>query len=200
METISDKIAESGFEMHKEQFARLAGMSECGMMITKMQAEPQIIYANDGFYRMFQYTSEEFEECFDNKVMGPALPEEKQRMKALMARQVSMGGSIHLEFRAKRKDESIIWISFTAKREAEPGSMVYYCSCLDISGSKRHLQDVYNAKRELDLIVNSIPGGVIKVRLNDFKILYANDGFFRLAGYSRSEYSMQFHNDTSKLV
>ena len=114
METISDKIAESGFEMHKEQFARLAGMSECGMMITKMQAEPQIIYANDGFYRMFQYTSEEFEECFDNKVMGPALPEEKQRMKALMARQVSMGGSIHLEFRAKRKDESIIWISFTA--------------------------------------------------------------------------------------
>lgn len=200
METISDKIAESGFEMHKEQFARLAGMSECGMVITKMQAEPQIIYANDGFYRMFQYTSEEFEECFDNKVMGPALPEEKQRMKALMARQVSMGGSIHLEFRAKRKDESIIWISFTAKREAEPGSMVYYCSCLDISGSKRHLQDVYNAKRELDLIANSIPGGVIKVRLNDFKILYANDGFFRLAGYSRSEYSMQFHNDTSKLV
>ena len=51
METISDKIAESGFEMHKEQFARLAGMSECGMMITKMQAEPQIIYANDGSYR-----------------------------------------------------------------------------------------------------------------------------------------------------
>ena len=54
METISDKIAESGFEIHKEQFARLAGMSECGMMITKMQAEPQIIYANDGFYRMFR--------------------------------------------------------------------------------------------------------------------------------------------------
>ena len=121
-------------------------------------------------------------------------------MKSLMARQVSMGGSIHLEFRAKRKDDSIIWISFRAKREAKPGSMIYYCSCLDISGSKRHLQDVYNAKRELDLIANSIPGGVIKVRLNDFKIMYANDGFFRLAGYSRSEYSMQFHNDTSELV
>lgn len=86
------------------------------------------------------------------------------------------------------------------QERGKPGSMIYYCSCLDISGSKRHLQDVYNAKRELDLIANSIPGGVIKVRLNDFKIMYANDGFFRLAGYSRSEYSMQFHNDTSELV
>lgn len=191
---------DNGFEMHKEQFARLASMSECGMMIAKMQAEPEIMYANDGFYKMFQYTPEEFKECFENRVMGPALPEEKQRMKALMARQVSMGGSIHLEFRAKRKDDSIIWISFTAKREEKPGSMIYYCSGLDISGSKRHLQDVYDAKRELDLIANSIPGGVIKVRLNDFKILYANDGFFRLAGYSRSEYSMQFHNDTSELI
>ena len=191
---------DNGFEMHKEQFARLASMSECGMMIAKMQAEPEIMYANDGFYKMFQYTPEEFKECFENRVMGPALPEEKQRMKALMARQVSMGGSIHLEFRAKRKDDAIIWISFTAKREEKPGSMIYYCSGLDISGSKRHLQDVYDAKRELDLIANSIPGGVIKVRLNDFKILYANDGFFRLAGYSRSEYSMQFHNDTSELI
>ena len=200
MERITENIAENGFEMHKEQFARLAGMSECGMMITKMQAEPEIMYANDGFYKMFQYTPKEFQECFENRVMGPALLEEKQRMKALMARQVSMGGSIHLEFRAKRRDDSIIWISFTAKREAKPGSMIYYCSCLDISGSKRHLQDVYNAKRELDLIANSIPGGVLKVRLNDFKILYANDGFFRLAGYSRSEYSMEFHNDTSELV
>ncbi|RHU91425.1 PAS domain S-box protein [Clostridium sp. OM07-10AC] len=200
MENNTKSTTDSGFEMHKEQFARLAGMSECGMMIAKMQAEPEIMYANDGFYKMFQYTPEEFRKCFENRVMGPALPEEKQRMKALMARQVSMGGSIHLEFRAKRKDDSIIWISFRAKREAKPGSMIYYCSCLDISGSKRHLQDVYNAKRELDLIANSIPGGVIKVRLNDFKIMYANDGFFRLAGYSRSEYSMQFHNDTSELV
>ena len=200
MKNNTESTTDSGFEMHREQFARLAGMSECGMMIAKMQAEPEIMYANDGFYKMFQYTPEEFQECFENRVMGPALSEEKQRMKALMARQVSMGGSIHLEFRAKRKDDSIIWISFRAKREAKPGSMIYYCSCLDISGSKRHLQDVYNAKRELDLIANSIPGGVIKVRLNDFKIMYANDGFFRLAGYSRSEYSMQFHNDTSELV
>ena len=93
MENNTKSTTDSGFEMHKEQFARLAGMSECGMMIAKMQAEPEIMYANDGFYKMFQYTPEEFRKCFENRVMGPALPEEKQRMKALMARQVSMGGA-----------------------------------------------------------------------------------------------------------
>ena len=76
MEINTESTTDGGFEMHKEQFARLAGMSECGMMIAKMQAEPEIMYANDGFYKMCQYTPEEFRECFDNRVLGPALPEE----------------------------------------------------------------------------------------------------------------------------
>ena len=69
MKNNTESTTDSGFEMHREQFARLAGMSECGMMIAKMQAEPEIMYANDGFYKMFQYTPEEFQECFENRVM-----------------------------------------------------------------------------------------------------------------------------------
>ena len=181
-------------DMKKEDFEQLVNMSACGMLLMKMQADPEILYANDFFYKNLQYTREEYKACFGNAVMGVVLPEEKQKMKALIARQMTAGGNIHLEFRAARKDGSIAWISFTASRDRSHGGQIYYCSCLDVSTAKRHLEDVYKAKKELDLIANSIPGGVIKLRMSDFQLLYANDGFFRLAGYSRSEYSIQFHN------
>lgn len=200
MAIFHDRKDTKGLEMQKEYFERLTKMSDCGMVVARMLAEPEIIYANDYFYKILQYDKKEFAEKFDNMIMGPVLEEEKQKIKALMARQAAMGGDIHLEFRVMRKDGAVIWTSFTAKRDNEPGSMVYYCSYLDISASRRHLEDVYNAKKELDVIANSIPGGVVKIRMNDFLLLYANDGFFRLAGYNRSEYSMEFHNDCSKLI
>ena len=44
----------------------------------------------------------------------------------------------------------------------------------------------------MEIIANSIPGGVIKLRMNDKKIIYSNDGFYLLSGYSRSEFHMNF--------
>lgn len=185
---------EWSLDMKKEDFEQLINMSECGMLLARLQAEPEILYANDYFYKNLQYTREEYTARFGNLVMGAVLPEEKQKIKALIARQSAAGGNIHLEFRASRKDGSIVWVSFTAARDMNHGEPIFFCSCLDVSNAKRHLEDVYKAKKELDLIANSIPGGVIKLRMSDFHLLYANDGFYRLAGYSRSEYSIQFHN------
>lgn len=200
MEKFQNESEKMLLDMKKEDLERLINMSECGMLIMRLQAEPEIIYANDYFYENLQYTREEYAARFGKLVMGTVVPEEKQKIKALIARQSAAGGSIHLEFRAARKDGSIVWTSFAAKRDTNHGEMVYYCSFLDVSTSKRNLEDVYKAKREVDLIANSIPGGVIKLRMSDFHLNYANDGFFRLAGYSRSEYSIQFHNFCVSLI
>lgn len=187
-------------DMTKDNFEKLINMSDCGMMIVRLQAEPEIIYANDYYYQNLQYTREEYEDLFGNTLMGPLVEEEKQKIKNLIARQSAAGGSIHLEFRVNRKDGTVIWTSFCAKKGGFSSDMYYYCSCLDVTASKRHLDDVYKAKHELDVIANSIPGGVVKLRMSDYLMLYANDGFFRLAGYSRSEYNMQFHNCTADLL
>lgn len=189
-----NELERRALEMGKEDFEQLINISECGMLLVKMQSNPEILYANDYFYKNLQYTREEYAEKFGNLLLGPVLPEEKQKIKALTARQQVSGGNIHLEFRAARKDGSIVWTSVTAARDIRYKGQVYCCSCLDVSGAKRHLDDVCKAKRELDLIANSIPGGVIKLRMSDLALLYANEGYFRLAGYSRSEYSVKFHN------
>ena len=200
MENYQKEIEKVLQDMQKEDYERLINTAECGIMILKMLAEPEILYANNYFYTSLQYTKEEYFARFGKNALGPVVPEEKQKLKALIARQAAAGGSIHLKLKAMRKDGSIVWMSFTAKSDRNQGEMVYYCSCLDISVSERHLEDVYKAKKEVDLIANSIPGGVIKLRMSDFYLLYANDGFFRLAGYSRSEYSIQFHNCCASML
>lgn len=197
---VENGLQKKSLDMTKDDFRQLINMSECGMLLVRMQSDLEILYANDYFYKNLQYSREEYAEQFGNMVLGPVLSEEKQKIKALISRQLVLGGNIHLEFRAARKDGSIVWMSFTASRDVSHGEQVYFCSCLDVSSAKRHLEDVYKAKRELDLIANSIPGGVIKLRMKDFQLLYANDGYFRLAGYSRSEFSMKFHNQGNSTI
>lgn len=72
--------------------------------------------------------------------------------------------------------------------------IAYLCSCIDVTATKVAYQDLAKSKLELDIISNSVPGGVAKIRSNDFKLLYANNAFFDIAGYSRLEYEEKFDN------
>lgn len=124
--------------------------------------------------------------------MASVLTEEKQKLRTLIARQAAAGGTLKLEYRAVRKDNSVAWLSLSAKAVVRDNQLIYYSSCIDVTKTKKTLDDIYNAKREIDVMANSIPGGVIKVRMSDFKLIYANDGYFMLTGYSRAEFHMEY--------
>jgi len=168
--------------MDSKELRRLLNMSECALFIATPGADIELLYANTKFYSMLQYTNEEYHEKFGNCLMAVVIPEEKQRVRALIARQMAAGGTLHLEFRATRKDGNIAWLSLSAHTVMVDGEMRYYSSCMDITKIKRSLDDVYKAKNEMDIIANSIPGGVIKLGMIDKKIIYANDGYYILTG------------------
>ena len=170
----------------------LMNSSECAMFIAKSGSEIELIYANDKFYSMLQYTKEEYIDKFGNSFMASVLTEEKQKLRTLIARQAAAGGTLKLEYRAVRKDNSVAWLSLSAKAVVRDNQLIYYSSCIDVTKTKKTLDDIYNAKREIDVMANSIPGGVIKVRMSDFKLIYANDGYFMLTGYSRAEFHMEY--------
>lgn len=178
----------------------LMNLSECMMFAAKQNPGIEVLYANKKFYSMLQYTPEEFQEHFQGNFIEVILSEEKQRIKSLIARQSAAGGLLQLEFRVVKKDGSVRWLSMMAEAVTVETERLYYCSCLDITQQKRTLADVYNAKKEVELITNSVPGGVIKIRTNDFGLLYANDGFYRLAGYSRTEYMSLFGNRCDQVI
>lgn len=187
-------------KMHLGELENLLELSECATFILEQGAEFKLVYANKKLYDILQYTKKELHEKFDNRLMEVILPEEKQKIRNLIARQSAAGGHIHLEYRIQRKDGAVRFLSMTARTIMQENRMFYYCSCLDVTQQKRALAEVYDAKREVDLITNNIPGGVIKLKVSDFSILYSNDGFYRLAGYSRSEYFSLFGNHCDNVI
>ena len=188
-ERIQDKKLQ---DVSQDELLLLMNSSECAMFIAKSGPEVELVYANDKFYSMLQYTKEEYIDKFGNSLMASVLTEEKQKLRTLIARQAAAGGTLKLEYRAVRKDNSVAWLSLSAKAVVRDNQLIYYSSCIDVTKTKKTLDDIYNAKREIDVMANSIPGGVIKVRMSDYKLIYANDGYFMLTGYSRAEFHMEY--------
>lgn len=184
----------------QSELLTLMNSTECALFIAKEGSELELLYANDKFYTILQYTSEEYKEKYGNSLIASVLQEEKQKLRNLIARQAAAGGNLKLEYRAMRRDGSVAWISLSAKAIIKDGNIIYYSSCLDITKSKKALDDMYNAKREIDVMANSIPGGVIKVRMSDYKLIYVNDGYYLLTGYSRAEYHMEFGEYCDNIV
>lgn len=178
----------------------LMDLADCAMFVAKQEPNIEVVYANKKLYSMLQYTPEEFKNQYNNLFIEVVLPEEKQKVKSLIARQSVAGGQLQLEFRVVKQDGLVRWFSMKAEAVTIEEESVYFCSCLDITQQKRNLDVVYNAKKEVELITNSIPGGVIKLNMSDFSVLYANDGFYRLAGYSRTEYFTLFGNRCDKVI
>ena len=78
-------------------FEKLIEVSECAFFISKPGGEMEITYASKKFYSILQYTKEEFQEKFKNSLMAVILPEEKQKVKNLIARQFAAGGAVNIE-------------------------------------------------------------------------------------------------------
>lgn len=181
-------------------FEKLIDVSESAFFVAKTGGDMEIIYASKKFYSILQYSKDEFEQIFNNSLMAVMLPEEKQKVKNLIARQFAAGGTVKFECRLKRKDGVVVWLSVSAKSFFNVSENNFFCSCQDITKSKNNVESVFKAKHEIDVIANSIPGGVIKVRMKDMKILYANDGYFMLSGYSRTEFHMNFGDYCDKII
>lgn len=64
-----------------------------------------------------------------------------------------------------------------------------------INQNKKLIKTEVSKNRQLDTIINSVPGGVIKMLGDeDLKILFANEGFYDLTGYTKEEYRQKFDN------
>lgn len=59
-----------------------------------------------------------------------------------------------------------------------------------IAGELQQASDAIRKESiERDALINAIPGGVAKIRIDsDFRVLLASDGFYKLTGYSQAEY------------
>lgn len=184
----------------EEQINLLANKAECGLIKLAYNSEMTILYANDFFFSLHGYTKEEYTQLFGTNALARIHPDDAQRFKASVARQLNMGTALRFEYRIIKKDGSISWLLIKGQMTATEQRIAYLCSCIDITSMKVSYQDLAKSKQELDVISNSVPGGVAKIRTSDYKLLYANNTFFEIGGYSRLEYEKNFDNMCMGLV
>lgn len=177
-----------------ESLIDLVDSAECGLFKMTYNSNMSLQYANDYFYMLYGYTREEYTEQFGLKAFARIHPDDAQRFKASAARQLAMGTALRFEHRIIKKDGSIAWLLLKGKANTQEQPISYLCSCIDITSMKESYQDLAKSKFELDIISNNMPGGVAKIRVSDFKLLYSNNGFYQLSGYSRIEYEEKFDN------
>ncbi|MCR5587913.1 MAG: EAL domain-containing protein [Lachnospiraceae bacterium] len=186
--------------MMKEHALQFIEKSDTGLGVVDTIPEGTILYANDFFYNMIGYSKEEYENKHNNRLMEIIADDEIQGVKSLIYRQASMGGAINLEFHARRSDGSKFWMKVLFRKHSVDEKTVYFCTFVNIDYPKTLMEQAFKSKQELDIIANSIPGGLAKIRMTDMYLKYANDGFFRLAGYTRAEYSSLFQNHCNRLL
>lgn len=78
-------------ELQHDQLSLLAEKAECGLIKLAYNSEMTILYANNYFYTLHGYTKEEYMELFGTNALARIHPDDAQRFKASVARQLSMG-------------------------------------------------------------------------------------------------------------
>lgn len=73
------------------------------------------------------------------------------------------------------------------------------CFIFIFSGRSKNVE---NKQRDLTALTNGIASGIVKVKKYNglYTMVYANDGFYRMLGYSRKEYRNKFNEDIMACV
>lgn len=112
-------------------------------------------------------------------------PEDADRTLSLFQQEMRQNGPLVLQYRILCRDRTARWIeNHIHFCTGEDGKRKIQSFQVDISASKQ-------AQIHLQTITNTIPGGVVQLALGkkSMRVLYANDGFYHLLGFSREEYS-----------
>ena len=187
-------------ETNIPNFKEIINYLKCGALIINSSSSLTFEYANEYFYDLVGYTKDEYQKLFNNSISPRIYEDDIQRLRAAISRQLSMAGNtIKYEFRIIKKDGSIAWVMLQGRKSTTDYQKLY-ASLVDIT----ELKDLYNTvaekNLELDTLYNNMVGGIIKLSSMDFRVVSANDGFYKMIGFTKEEFLHKYNNIFSDIV
>ncbi len=154
-----------------------------------------LYFVNNRMLEYLGYTYDEFVETTDGLVLHCIHPKDRARVEQAVSAHLAQGDSYTVTYRMLKKDGTFLWIHDKGRLiTTEAGRQAIISVCLDIT-------DQVEAKNELSFIAQSRLGGIFTARMDEgFTLLYANDFYYQLHGYTEQEFANQFQNKTALLV
>jgi PAS domain S-box-containing protein len=158
-----------------------------GILIT--QTSPlRLVFANESMGKILGYSVEELKSLSPEGVAGLIYHEDRTVFfKRLESRMLGESAPSSLEFRAVRKNGSIVWLDAFANRIEYMGQPAVQGMFLDISERKKADQILKENEARYRELANSLPDIVFEVDLNG-KLTFLNQRAFEITGYTREEF------------
>ena len=179
---------EAKFSFSKDQNI-FENIISCGMLGVSLDGE-RILFASEGIKTLSGFTQEEIKKMRKNGWFQRLVhPEDREIVEKESALQFQKYGRAKLSYRVIKKNGETLWVKQYTGIAKDPNGNPY-CLCLIFDDSERSAaeQDAEKARSELETLINTIPGGVAKLCVDDkFRVVLASDGYYKMTGYTPEE-------------
>lgn len=144
---------------------------------------------NDWFSNLLGYTDKEIAAQLADNSLALVHPDDVPMVQRAIQAVQDGADSNNMIYRLRHKDGSYSHINqMVTVTERNSGSIILYGIEADVDEAVRLKQEVEESKRELETLLNTIPGGVISITLTDRVLLtHRNQWMSRFLGYSPQE-------------
>lgn len=177
--------------------ARLAGalMAQIGEYLSggivgcRWEADFPFYYINDLFLGFTGYTYEEFAALTGGQMIKAVHPDDQARVSAIINSSLARNDSYQVEYRISKKAGGYAWLRSSGKRITDSeGKESIISVAIDITESVELRRQLEHKSRELGLLIDTIPCGIAKIRVDEnLSIEFANEFFYNMLGYSPDE-------------
>lgn len=166
-----------------------------GIIATTDDAELSIICFSQTLIEYMGYTHEEFLKKTGGKFQQFIYKEDREKVLEEIKKQLEEKNVYEIYYRIIRNDGSIAWIYDVGKyKYNEDGSRRILSLLMDAT-------DEIERGQELQFINTNSTSGVFKGFIEEhFEITYANDGFYKICGYTKEQMQKELSNDLGKIV
>lgn len=154
-----------------------------------------LYFVNDRLLKNLGHTYDSFVEATGGEIARCIYPGDSAKVEAAF-RQTFRDSGVHtVVFRMLKRDGGFIWVYSKGRRSVtDDGREAIISVCLDITSK-------VEAENELAFIAQSKIGGLFKARMSEgFPVLYANEQYYQLHGYTKEELHEKFQDRVEALV
>jgi PAS domain S-box-containing protein len=168
------------------KYRTLVEKSLQGILIT--QVSPlRLVFANTAMGKILGYSIEELRSLLPQEIAGLIHDSDRSVFFSRFERRVrGESAESSLEFRAIRKDGSVVWLEVFSERIEYDGRLAVMGMFLDISKRRKADQDLRISEERYRELVNSVPEMVFECDLTG-KITYISQRAVDFTGYTNEE-------------
>jgi PAS domain S-box-containing protein len=187
IKTLERKTTKKLLTQSEAKYRKLVEKSFQGILIAKVNPL-SIVFANEAMGKILKYTPQELTALSPEKIMNLVYPDDKHSFVKRLEKWLRGEPTVSCyEFRAIRKDGTIIWLNEFANQIDYEGQPAIECMFLDITKHIKLEKLLIESEEKFRNAFTTGPDAFLITSLNESTITEVNERFLEIFGHSRQE-------------